>query len=119
FDNDGIFSNSELIISSNGTSSYETHTATFTIPSSAVPCTLLRMRISSDYSSSPQPQPCSNPAYGQTEDFMVIINSVSPKASIAASPGTHLSSGDSVTFTATASHGGVNPQYEWRVNGIP
>ena len=49
FNNDGIFQSSELVISSNGTVSYQTHTASFTVPASGVhTCTSLRMRISAE-----------------------------------------------------------------------
>ena len=46
FNNDGIFQSAELVISSNGTTNFQTHTASFTVPASGVPtCTSLRMRI--------------------------------------------------------------------------
>ena len=71
FNNDGVFKNSEKIISNNGILNNETHLAEFTVPLSAALDTSLRMRIASDFSSIPQP--CSSRKYGQTEDFIVRI----------------------------------------------
>ncbi|WP_082316610.1 GEVED domain-containing protein [Mangrovimonas sp. ST2L15] len=74
FNNNGIFEVEELIISSDATGgSYEIHTANFEVPNSAILSETLRMRIASDYQDSAIPQPCSSPTFGQTEDFMVII----------------------------------------------
>ena len=74
FDNDGFFSESEMIISHNGTLSYESHLGEFIIPSSAVLETSLRMRIASDFNL--MPEPCSTRQYGQTEDFIVKISDI-------------------------------------------
>ncbi len=71
FNNDGILDNStELIVSSSsslGTS------GSVTIPSSATLNTPLRMRVIADYDLSPMPTPCLDPAYGQAEDFTIIV----------------------------------------------
>jgi hypothetical protein len=118
YNNDGIFSNTELVISSNGTLAGQTHSATFTIPPTGiVTCTPLRMRVASDLSGI-TPQPCSNPQYGQTEDFIVIISTLSPGISISAVPGTNVPNGTMVTFSAVTANGGSNPQYEWLKNGL-
>jgi len=121
FNNDGVFQPSELIISSDGTTNYQSHTASFTVPVTGVAtCTSLRMRISADYADSPPPQPCPNLEYGQTEDFVAIIQGpelTAPSVSIAANANDAICAGTNVTFTATSANGGNNPTYQWKLNG--
>ena len=60
FNNDGIFQTSERIINSHGTKDNQTHTSSFTVPSTGVvTCPSLRMRIMSDAADVDAPQPCS------------------------------------------------------------
>ena len=122
FNNDGVFQESEIVIGRSGTTNNETHTASFTIPSSGVAtCTSLRMRISSDFASSQAPQPCSNLEWGQTEDFIVIIQGSSmsePSVTIAANTSNLICDGTDVIFTATPVNAGNNPTYLWKKNGV-
>lgn len=73
FNNDGVFSNSEMVISRNGTLNFESHIGEFNIPATSVLNTSLRMRIASDLQYFPPPQPCTALEWGQTVDFVVII----------------------------------------------
>ncbi len=74
YNNDGTFQPGELVLSHNGTTYYEVHTSSVTIPASATLGTTLRMRVMSDMSTSPDPSPCTDVEYGQTEDYSVIID---------------------------------------------
>lgn len=47
-----------------------------------------------------------------------ITNAVTPSVSISAS-NTVICGGQTIQFTATATHGGTNPVYEWKINGNP
>lgn len=69
FNNDGIFTTDEIIADSNSFIKTEIFTKTFTIPSTAVKNTYLRMRVGADYSNF---SPCSI-RYGQIEDYAVRI----------------------------------------------
>ncbi|MCF6129476.1 T9SS type A sorting domain-containing protein [Flavobacterium sp. AS60] len=75
FNNNGVFQSTELVINSAGTTSNQTHTATFSVPLSAVTDTSLRMRLASDYYSAQFPLSCGTLEYGQTEDFIIFISS--------------------------------------------
>lgn len=71
FNNDGAFTNDELIADSGNTYIKQTlFSKTFTIPSSAVKNTYLRMRVVGDYSDY---SGCGVLGYGQVEDYAVRI----------------------------------------------
>ena len=71
WNNDGVFNpTNEEIITSN---SSLTTSGNITIPSNAVLNTPLRMRVSVDYDLNAVPTPCSDPQYGQTEDYTIIV----------------------------------------------
>jgi len=118
FNNDGIFDPyTERVMKSIGQMNWETHTQTFTVPATGVTyCTPLRMRVASDFAIF-DPEPCSNPVYGQTEDYIVIINKIlNPSITITAST-TSFCLGTSVSFTATAMDAEYKPhlsmEKEW------
>ncbi len=74
FNNDGIFQDpSELILLSNNR--LQNHVGTLTVPSGAVKNRILRMRIWADAFNVPLPTsiPCTNPEYGQVEDYGILI----------------------------------------------
>ena len=59
--------------------------------------------------------------YGQAEDFIVIVKEPSfvvPSLTIAANTTNQICHGTNVTFTATPTNGGSNPDYQWQKNGI-
>jgi len=71
YNNDGVFDAvTEQIVSNLSSDSTNT---TVSIPSSAVPNTPLRLRIMSDASFSGQLDPCTNPVYGQAEDYTIYL----------------------------------------------
>ncbi len=70
YDEDGTFISSELILTSNNV--FTNHSASFTVPANAN-IGSARLRITSDYFSNAAPGPCTNPQYGQTEDYYVYI----------------------------------------------
>lgn len=72
FDNSGSFETNERIMASG---SKKNHSATFTVPANVMVNYPLRLRVGSDYFSQPIPGPCSNVAYGQFEDYTIIITS--------------------------------------------
>lgn len=69
--NNGSFESNEKLFES--LNQLLTHTGNITIPSTAVMQTPLRMRIGSDLSTNPAPQPCVNSQFGQFEDYKIII----------------------------------------------
>lgn len=71
YNNDGILSESELVLNRNSVTSDVTLSATIIAPPDAVENTPLRMRVVADYS--PIASSCSQLGYGQTEDFSVTI----------------------------------------------
>ena len=71
FNNNGIFETSEQIVSN--LVSGDSTTATVSIPSFGVVNTPLRLRIMSDASFSGQLNPCSDPVYGQAEDYTIYL----------------------------------------------
>ncbi len=50
---------------------------------------------------------------------MTVVNLLIPSVAVSASPGTTITPGQSVTFTATVSGGGPSPAYQWEVNASP
>ena len=71
FNNNGVFETSEQIVSN--LVSGDSTTATVSIPSFGVVNTPLRLRIMSDASFSGQLNPCSDPVYGQAEDYTIYL----------------------------------------------
>ncbi len=70
FNNDGVFgANTEQVFYSGSDS---LHKGTINIPSSAIKFKSLRMRVLSDILGT-NPTPCTNPNYGQAEDYGVVI----------------------------------------------
>jgi hypothetical protein len=57
-----------------------------------------------------------SPAYSNTITITE-VQSVTASVLISAVPGTSVCEGTAVTFTATATNGGTNPVYQWKVNG--
>lgn len=71
WNNDGVFNpNTEEIATSSSSTSTS---ATVIIPSTAVLNTMLRMRVIADYDLNADPDPCTDPGYGQCEDYTVIV----------------------------------------------
>ncbi len=86
YNNDGTFSDpAERVV--DATSQLQVQ-QDVTIPGNAVLNTPLRCRVSTDYDTgTPTPTPCSDPQYGQTEDYTVIIqpNTFPPEAEFSVS----------------------------------
>ena len=49
------------------------HLGNFTIPASAVEGQPLRLRLASDFSGNPTPEPCLDLSFGQVEDYAVFV----------------------------------------------
>jgi|GEM_PF-2749697 len=61
---------------------------------------------------------CPIPEYDTSNEITVHVNPVTaPSVNIAANPGTTISQGTSVTFTATPANVGASPTYQWQLNG--
>ena len=78
FNNDGIFDNATELIHSNSSIITGYTSGSFVVPPSATQSTVLRMRVMDDVSTyyaglSPLTDACSNPSYGQAEDYPVYI----------------------------------------------
>ncbi|MEW6470573.1 MAG: GEVED domain-containing protein, partial [Bacteroidota bacterium] len=71
FNDDGTFQGGELIMNNLNALPNVMHTGTFTVPANAAKNSSVRMRVTSDYSGSPIPGPCTNPVYGQAEDYTI------------------------------------------------
>lgn len=97
YNNDGVFDDlTEKIISN--TSALST-AGNVTIASNAVLNTPLRMRVIADYDLNAVPTPCTNPTYGQAEDYTIIVEqaTVPPVAAFEVDP--TITCEGTVTFT--------------------
>jgi hypothetical protein len=80
FNNNGVFDATEQVLNHQGLSVPETHTGTITPTQllGAVKNTYLRMRVTADWSGATEPTPTGQLAYGQAEDFWVMISAAPP-----------------------------------------
>lgn len=122
YNNDGIFGSGEQVYAHTGTTSPETHSTTYTVPTSGVTtCTPLRMRVIADFVTATIPSNgCGALAYGQAEDFTVFVKPAAATVTLtnAITTGSNPScTGSSLTFTATPSSSPTSPTYNWYVNG--
>lgn len=60
---------------------------------------------------------CATGSPATSNAITVVITTVTPSVSIAASPSGAVCSGQPVTFTATPTNGGASPAYQWQLNG--
>jgi PKD repeat protein len=77
WNNDGVFNNTTEKIATSS-SSLSTN-VNVTIPSNAVLNAPLRMRVIADYDLNISPTPCTNPGYGQCEDYTVFVEQLALK----------------------------------------
>ncbi len=61
--------------------------------------------------------PFATPCYGDTADFFVIVNPYLPAGISIAASANPVCAGTPVTYTANANNAGLNPVYQWIVNG--
>jgi hypothetical protein len=120
YNNDGFFNTStELVYSHDGTTSFEVHTGSFTIPASpAVTCQPIRIRVVADNSIS-APGPCTAYTAGQAEDYSLLIKP-SPNATLTLSQTTGSNpscNGSTIGFTASYTGTPTSPTVKLYVNG--
>ena len=101
YNNDGVFQTGELVFSNLNVLPNVYHTGSITIPLTAVRNQALRMRVASEYSPYPAPQPCTNVTYGQFEDYSVKIGHLVTLSSLSGTIGTGSSASINVTFNST------------------
>ncbi len=74
-DNNGILDPvNELIFFDNTTVAGTPHVGTVTLPIGTVLGQPLRLRVASDYTGNPAPEPCTDLLFGQVEDYSVIVS---------------------------------------------
>ncbi|PZF71893.1 NHL domain-containing protein [Taibaiella soli] len=62
---------------------------------------------------------CASPASATSDTITMVVNPVvAPTVTFTANPGTSIPDGQQITFTATPTNGGTNPQYQWLKNGL-
>ena len=61
---------------------------------------------------------CVSPATATSNTLTMINGTATAAVSIASSPGTNICSGNTVSFTATPTNGGVTPSYQWKLNNL-
>lgn len=59
------------------------------------------------------------PSTGSNRIGLTVSPYTTPSVTISVSPGTTFTPGQPVTFTASATNGGLNPVFEWRRNNVP
>lgn len=122
YNNNGVFEDpSERIITgSTATNTSTTLTANVTIPGTAVPNTLLRMRLYGEGGTLSSAERTCGAAFfiGDVEDYGVYITNNIASVSIAAAPSNTITYGTNVTFTPTPVNGGGAPSYVWLRNGV-
>lgn len=121
WNNDGTFSSSELLYSHNGTFGYETHTTTFTVPTTGITtCTPIRMRVIADVSTaSVPPTPTGGLDAGQAEDYSLLIKAA-PNATLTLNQTTGSNpscSGSTLGFSASYTGSATSPTVKIYVNG--
>lgn len=74
YNDDGTFGAGEQVLNSTAPSAQPnyTHTASVLVPATAVQNKRLRLRVVADFASNTTLGPCSNPEYGQAEDYYII-----------------------------------------------
>lgn len=123
YNNDGAFNaTTELAFSSNGTTAtpLDLHSGTINIPSTAVTCTPIRMRVITDrFSTGTPPAPCAALSYGQAEDYSIVVKPARPAVSLAFASGSANPScaGSALTFNATNGGTPGSPVWRWYLNG--
>lgn len=107
YDNNSTFAAGERILYSLNTL---THSASFTVPATAVLNQPLRLRIAADYANAPIPTACSTPQYSQTEDYQVRITAGN------AAPVARFATADTVTCSGSAAFrdASLNSPTTWR-----
>jgi hypothetical protein len=97
------------------------NTSTYTSNSFTAPGIRIRVLMTPD----PASIPCPSPAIATSNVILMAVNNpVTPSVSIAATAPLYtltpvICPSTSVTFTATPTNGGVNPLYQWYINGTP
>ncbi len=117
FNNNGVFENDELQMATVG--QYVHHNGNIAIPYDAVSNVPLRLRIMSDYSGSPQPEPCNNLVYGQCEDYALIIRSGTDFAADSGSIAPGSSVNIDVWFRASGLPSGIYEGNVWVASNDP
>lgn len=122
YNNDGVFNTStELVYSHDGTTGYEVHTGSFTIPASpAVTCQPIRIRVAADASTT-APGPCTSYTAGQAEDYSLLIKpNPNTTVSLSQTTGSNPScNGSTIGFTASYTGSPTSPTVKLYVNGTP
>jgi hypothetical protein len=122
WNNDGTFNTTtELVFSNNGTTGYQVHTGTLTIPTTGITtCTPIRMRVVADLASASIP-PCPTCGLdaGQAEDYSLLIKAA-PNATLTLSQtagGNPSCAGSSLSFNAALTGSVTSPTIKIYVNG--
>ena len=122
YNNDGTFASSELVYTHTGTASYETHTTSIAIPTTAgvITCAPIRMRVISDLSTSAMPTPCIALDAGQAEDFSMYIKpAAASTVSVSLTSGSNPSCANtSLGFTGNYTGSPTTPAVHIYVNGV-